>query len=122
LNFLIGQKKAHQRTERELAGGPLGRHRKEILTMSKRKIAQQREPDKLDRALIAGYRFTILLSPSKELVQIILQKPDGERFNDIFGPVGAGALMVLDKASSIADIHRAHLLSPGEARKAGGDG
>jgi hypothetical protein len=87
--------------------------------MSKRKIAQPREPDKLDRALLAGYRFTILLSPSKELVQIILQKPNGERFNDIFGPVGAGALAVLDKASSIADVHRAHLLSPG---KAGHDG
>lgn len=67
--------------------------------MSKRKIAQLREPDKLDRALLAGYRFTILLSPSRELVNVKVYE-FGKLMTNI--PGRWPALAVLDRAVDVA--------------------
>lgn len=65
-----------------------------------------REPDRLDRALTAGYTFRLTATPTGGLVEVTVTPPDREQLNPVYGPVTHGALAVLDLAAGIAEEHR----------------
>jgi hypothetical protein len=67
-------------------------------------LPRKREPDKLDRALRAGYRFNLRATATGDLIEVSIIKPNGQPFTDVYNRlVEDGALDCLDRASAICE-------------------
>jgi hypothetical protein len=84
-----------------------------------------REPDKLDRALKAGYMFWLAMTPTTGLVEVTVILPVQDwpnapkRLDPVCGPIADGALAALDHAVDVAEEHR---IEQSQKRKPGGSG